>query len=246
MILKNTIYMTGAVLFMVAFVPVTAHANKTVDAPYVDKSVGYAEWKGGYDIDEEDDVDGGWVQEANFGYGITDFWNLEVGGAFDRGGESDSNTRFDTLTIDNRFELTQPGEYWLDFGVSVAYGKLHGDGPDGLEGKLLFAKQVGQFSNLANVIVGREVGSDSNDETTYGFAWGTSYELNEQLALGLEWHSDFGDFDSDFDEQEHQLGPVLYGSFGDHIGYEFGVLGGVSDAAPDAQLKAVINYSYQF
>lgn len=246
MILKNP-YLVAAALLAGVMLPVSpAFANKTVDSPYVEKGVGYAEWAGGYDVDEDDDIDGHWVQDANFGYGITDFWNFEIGGSFDHDGADDGNTRFDTLTIDNRFELTQPGEYWVDFGVSVAYGKINGDGPDGLEGKLLFAKSIGKFSNLANIVIGREVGEDSNDDMTYGFAWGTAYELNDNLALGLEWYSDFADFDGDFDEQEHQLGPVLYGSFGDNLGFEFGVLGGVSEAAPDAQLKAIINYSYQF
>ncbi len=242
MILKNLAAWSPLALLLLSG---TAWANKTVDAPYVEKGEAYAEWKGGILADDDDDVDGTWVQETNFGYGVTDFWNVEIGGAFEHDGADGGNTEFTTLVIDNRFELTQPGEYFVDFGFSVAYGATK-DGPDELEAKLLFAKKMGQFTNLANIIVGREIGDDSSDDTGFGFAWGTSYEINESLAIGGEWYSDFGDFSDDFDEQQHQVGPVVYGSIGEHVGYELGVLAGVSDAAPDAEFKGVLNYSFQF
>ncbi len=233
-------------LTMLAFIT-PAHANKTVDAPYVDGGDAYLEWKGGYDIDDTKAVDGGWVQETNVGYGITDWWNFEVGGAFERSGLSDDNTKFSTLTIDNRFNLTTPGEYFVDFGFSVAYGigTQHG-GADGIEGKLLFAKEVGKFSNLANIIIGHEVGDNAphDADTTYGFAWSTSYPITETFAAGLEWYSDVGNFEDKWDDQSHQFGPVVYGEFGNGFGYEAGALFGVSDAAQDTQLKAVLNYSF--
>lgn len=221
-------------------------ANKTVDAPYVDKGDAYLEWKGGYQADHRSDVSGGWVQEGNFGYGITDFWNFEIGGAVDHDGASGGNTDFSTVTIDNRFEITPPGEYLFDFGVSLAYGMTQHDGPDGVEGKLLFAKEIGPFTNLGNIIIAREIGEDSSDETRYGLALGTSYQLDDKFAVGLEAYSDFGNFEANFDEQEHQVGPVLYGEFTDHLSYEVGVLGGVSDAAPDAEIKAIIGYGFKF
>ena len=230
--------MTGAAL-----------ANQTVDAPYVEKGEAYVEWKGGYLIDDEDDVDGSWVQEGNLGYGVTDFWNIELGGAVEHVDGDDDDTDFTGVTIDNRFELTQPGEYWLDFGFSGAYGIApQDDAADSIEGKLLFAKEVGGFSNLANVIVGREVGGEAEDnDLTYGIALASSYAINDNLAAGLEWYSDFGDFDDeseDFDDQSHQLGPVVYGNFAESVGYEAGVLFGVSEGAPDATLKAVLNYAF--
>ena len=235
--------------FALALLSGTALANQTVDAPYVEKGEAYVEWKGGYLIDDENEVDDSWVQEGNFGYGVTDFWNIEVGGAVEHVDGNDDDTDFTGITIDNRFELTQPGEYWLDFGFSVAYGiATQDDAADSVEGKLLFAKEYAGFSNLANIIVGREVGGDAQDnDLGYGLALASSYAINDNLAAGLEWYSDFGDFEDEndsFDEQSHQLGPVLYGNFAESVGYEAGVLFGVSDNAPDATLKAVLNYSF--
>ena len=63
---------------------------------------------------------------------------------------------------------------------------------------------------------------------------------------GIEIYSEFGDFDNDFDEQGHSIGPVAYGKLFDNIGYDTGVLFGVSDAAPDVELKAVLEYELMF
>lgn len=225
--------------------PSDAYANKTVDAPYVDKGAAYVEWKGGYDIDNDDDVSGGWVQELSTGYGVTDYWNIQIGGAVEHDGADDGNTDFTGATIDNRFELTQPGEYFVDFGFSVAYTvAAQDDAADSIEGKLLFAKEVGGFSNLANIIIGREVGENSYDKTVYGLALGSSHPINDEWSAGLEWYSDFGSFDGGWSDQSHQIGPALYGEIVEGVGFETGVLFGVSDAAPDAQLKAVIGYEF--
>ncbi len=225
--------------------PYRAYANKTVDAPYVDKGAAYVEWKGGYDVDNDDDVSGGWVQEFNAGYGVTDYWNVEVGGAVEHDGADKGNTDFTGVTIDNRFELTPPGEYFVDFGFSVAYGiATQDDAPDSIEGKLLFAKEVGGFSNLANIIIGREVGDNSYDKTLYGLALGSSYPINDKWSAGLEWYSDFGSFDDGWSDQSHQIGPALYGEITEGVGFETGVMLGISDAAPDTQIKAVIGFEF--
>lgn len=222
-----------------------AFANKTVDAPYVDKGAAYVEWKGGYDIDNDDEISGGWAQELNIGYGVTDYWNVEIGGAVEHDGADKGNTDFTGVTIDNRFELTPPGEYFVDFGVSVAYGiAAQDDAADSIEGKLLFAKEIGGFSNLANIIIGREVGENSYDKTVYGLALGSSYPINNTWSTGLEWYSDFGSFDGGWSDQSHQIGPALYGEITEGVGFETGVLLGVSNAAPDAQLKAIVGFGF--
>lgn len=224
-----------------------AFANKTVDAPYAEGGAAYLEWKGGYDYDDRDDIDGGWVQEGNAGYGITDWWNFEVGTAFEHEGIKDGNTDLTTIVIENRFNILPQGKYFIDFGVAAAYAiATKSDAADAIEGKFIFAKETGNFTHLANVIVGREVGSNAPDDTdtTYGFAWGTSYSYSENFAGGLEWYSDFGNFDGDYDEQSHQFGPAVYGDLGNGFAVETGALFGVSDGAQDVQLKAVINYSF--
>ena len=69
-------------------------------------------------------------------------------------------------------------------------------------------------------------------------------------TTGLDWRKKIrrvlrkeNDSD-DFDEQSHRIGPVAYGEIGHGVHYQTGVLFGVSDEAPDAELKAVLEYEF--
>lgn len=227
--------------------PGTAHAVKTVTSPYVEKGEFEVESKTAYEFDEEDDVDGSWEQVFAVGYGVTDFWKTEIEGEFEHDGEDGGNTNFEKLEWENTFQLTQPGEYFVDVGAKLVYAHaIQDDGADAIEGKLLLAKDTGKFTHIANIGIEREVGDNSSDETEYSAAWSTSYRYSPMFEPGIEIYSEFGDFDNDFDEQGHSIGPVAYGKLFDNIGYDTGVLFGVSDAAPDVELKAVLEYELMF
>jgi len=71
-----------------------------------------------------------------------------------------------------------------------------------------------------------------------------AYDYSEDFQFGVEWYSDFGDFDDDFDDQGHQFGPVIYGDAFGGLGYEAGILAGVSESAPDALVKVIIGYEF--
>jgi hypothetical protein len=49
-----------------------------------------------------------------FGYGATPWWFTEVYAKFERGGGE--GTRFDAFEWENRFQLTEPGQYFADLG----------------------------------------------------------------------------------------------------------------------------------
>ena len=223
-----------------------ALAGKTVDGPGVDKGAAYIEWQGSADSDHRDDVGGSWTQELNAGYGLTDWMNLEVGGALAHDGAKGGNTNYEATNVEARFEFAEPGVLPIDLGATVGYGLTQGDGPDGFEVKLIGQKVFGPFFNRANVIFDRAIGDNSAGKTTYGFSDALGYAFSDEFQAGLEWYSDFGTFNGNFDEQSHQLGPVIYGEIGEALSYELGILGGISDAAPDAEVKAVVGYGFTF
>lgn len=228
--------------FVVLCTSTSAFATKTVTSPYVSKGEAALEWKGGYDIDDGDDE---WATEASGSYGVTDWWETEVG--FEFADEADEDFEVEALVFENKFQLAPKGELYLDPGLKIEYARNLTGGPDEIQGKLLLGKEIGKFSNLANIAIGRELGEDSQDDMEYGFSYALAYEHSETFAYGLEWYSDFGTFDDDgdsWDEQGHQLGPVAYGELAENIGYEAGVLIGLSESAPDATLKAVLEYEF--
>lgn len=239
MILKNSIATIAAMTLLVT--PTAAYATKTITSPYVHEGEGSVEWKGGYAIDDDDD--NSWEMEGSVSYGVTRFWETEfgvAGGDPGRGKDAD----FNALIWENKFQLAEPGTFWIDPGVKLEYERSLQGGPDEIQAKLLLAKSIGAFSNLANFSIAREIGDDSEDEFEYGFSYGLSYEHSNDLAYGVEWYSDFGDFDGDFDDQGHQVGPAVYGNAAGLFEYEAGVLLGVSDAAPDALFKLVLEKEF--
>ncbi|MCB1592291.1 MAG: hypothetical protein KDI90_07560 [Alphaproteobacteria bacterium] len=224
-----------------------AHATKQVRDPYVTEGELEVEWKGSATHDEdEDEQDGAWKQKAAVAYGVTDRVQLEIEGEFEKEGDS-GDAEFTALALESKIQLTEQGEYWADAGVFLEYEKAMRGGPDKIEGKLLLAKDTGKFSHLANIILEREVGEDSGDETELGLAWSTRYRYKPVFEPGIEIHSGFGGIGEgkDFDSQDHRIGPVAYGKIG-FFKYDVGYLVGVSDHAPDGTFKAILEYEWYF
>jgi hypothetical protein len=65
---------------------------------------------------------------------------------------------------------------------------------------------------------------------------------------GIEWQSDFGAIGngSSFNEQEHAVGPAIYGSIVHHVNYQVAYLFGVSGGAPDGTLRGNLEYEWNF
>jgi len=224
-----------------------AHATKTVTKPYVTKGELEVEWKGGVTHDDEDDEqDGGWEQKVAVAYGVTERVQVEVEGEVEKEGDSD-DAEFTALALETKIQLTEQGEYWADAGLKLEFEKDLQGGADKVEGKLLLAKDTGKLSHVANIILEREVGEDSGDETELGLAWSSRYRYHESFEPGIELHSNFGGIGEGegFDEQDHRIGPVVYGKIG-HFKYDVGYLVGISDHAPDRTVKAILEYEWHF
>lgn len=184
-------------------------------------------------------------RSVTIGYGVTSFWETEVG--FEWEGAEEEDTEIGALVWENKFQLAPKGELFVDPGLKIEYAHNVQSGPDELKAELLLGKDIGQFSNTANFGIGREVGEDSESDLEYEFAYALAYQHSDHFAYGLEWYSEFGTFENDsdeWDEQSHQIGPVIYGSFGHSVGYETGVLFGASESAPDATIKASFDFEF--
>lgn len=225
--------------------PANAHGTSVIYSPHLHGAGEVAlETKGAYQIDAHDDEDA-WGGEVVVGYGVTSWWHSELG--FEFSGHQDEDTDVSALVFENIFQLTPHGTWPVDVGIKIDYAKSLLGEADEIGAKLLLEKEIGQFTNISNIGIAREIGEDSGDDNEYNFAYGLSYNVNETFAIGGEWHSDFGTLENDsddFDEQSHRVGPVAYGEIGHGVHYETGVLFGVSDEAPDAEIKAVLEYEF--
>jgi hypothetical protein len=225
-----------------------AYAFKKVYSPYVEKGELEVEWKGSHVVDNEDDEDGEQEQELSIGYGVNDFWNTEIAGEIEKSGVDGEDYEFTAVEWENKFQLTQPGEYWADVGAQFAYVHNVSGDADAIEGKLLLAKDVGKFSTMLNLNLEKSIGAESEgDWPEGGLAISSRYRWKPWLEPGVEWFSEFGELGNSgsFDNQGHSIGPALYGKIGP-VKYDVGYQFGVSDGAPDGEAKAILEYEFRF
>ncbi len=233
-----------------------ADAEKHVYSPIVQKGEWEIETKGLYDIDRSKDKNAVQEYKNAIGYGVTDRWATELYGEFERGSEEDedgnaklSRVKFTNLEWENRYQLTEQGQYWLDAGIYFAWEiPMREKNPGKVEGKILLEKSLQNFTHTANIIFNKEVGGGTTEETTAGVAWSSRYRLSTHFQPGFEYWIDFGQLNKHlpYDEQSHQVGPAFYGRLTPRIKYDVGYLFGISRAAPDGELKWVLEYEFRF
>jgi len=237
-----------ALIVTLASTPSTGHAGSKVYSPYVEKGELELEWKGAYDKDSDNNISGAMKNQFAVGYAFTDYWYTELLTEVERDGTSGANQEWTALEWENRFQLTQAGEHFVDVGAYAAYEiSLEDHHADKAEIGLLLAKETGQFTHYANLFLEKEIGADASHATEASLAWSTRYRYKQWLEPGFEVHSEFGELKHQhgIDEQEHLIGPALYGKIG-HMKYDVAYLFGATDASPDGQLKWVLEYEMKF
>jgi hypothetical protein len=240
-----------AVLTFVSF-PYEACAGLKVYDPYVVKGELELESRGSVDFDGDAEKDNVQVQKYAVGYGVTDRWFTEVYGESEREYNDDGEDldfRFTEVEWENKFQLTEQGQYFVDIGFLLEYAvSVEDKHADKLEWAFLFDKTVGPVENIANVIFEHEVGGGHTNETDAGFAWSSRYRFDPHFEPGFEYHGDFGGLNEgkSYDEQSHQIGPVFYGKLFSNVKYDVGYLFGVSEEAPQGELKWILEYEWHF
>lgn len=235
MILKNIAVLALGLAVIAAATP--AHATKALTSPYVTKGRATTEWRGGYDvIDNAHDVTRMRLLQS---YGVTDYWDTRIAATFSHNGQAST----DVVGWENKFQLTPKDTFFVDLGLRLDYAYSTNAGADEVLARLLVAKKIGPVAQTANFSFGRQVGNDASNDVGFDVAYGIAYDLSKQYALGLEYYGDFDDFDNTYSEQQHLVGPVVYGTHG-MFKYQAGVLAGVSEAAPDVALKTTLSYSF--
>lgn len=245
--MSKSIFTAGLMLLSLMGFSQEAFATKKVYSPIVEGGELEFEWRGSYDFDSRSSKDGAQKQKYAVGYGITDWWFTELYGEIEK--EAGQN-EFDFTAIEweNRFQMTEQGRYWVDAGLYFAYETtVQNKTADKIEGKILLEKSFTDFTHTANIILEKQVGGGSDEETEAGLAWSSRYRFEEYFEPGFEWHSNFGEIKEHkpYDKQKHQAGPVFYGKVGP-VKYDIGYLFGITDSAPEGVIKWILEYEKHF
>lgn len=237
-------------LFCTVNLPQSAFAEKLVYQPYAETGEWEYETTGQYDFDPVKNKNAVQEYKNTIGYGVNSFWHTEVEAEMETLPTDVTITRLKATHIEweNIFQLAPKDEYWLDPGIYLAYEVPLIDKQVGkFEGKILLEKDFHKISNVLNISFNKEVGgSAANPHIDGGISWSTKYRLTQYFEPGFEYWNDFNAIahQLDYNQQNHQVGPVFYGRLTRHIKYNVGYLFGISDTAPRGELKWVIEYEF--
>lgn len=214
-----------------------------------------AEMRAGYSWDESGSKssDDRFRLRQHLDYGLNDWYALRiVSGQDKRSGDAMEHSSF---SIENRFQLIERRNHGWDGGVRFIYEHKDGDKkPDELDIRLMAQVPFGsdnQWEFRHNTVMVHELGEDNRA--------GLLLELRNQvtrkipapdylksLRIGLEMFNDIGrvNDNSSFEQQDHQMGPVLKASFDSGLYMQTGYRTALSDDGTDHLVKFFIGQKF--
>lgn len=190
--------------------------------------------------------DGDAAARAHYEYAFTDAYQLRVIGTFSQ--PDDQDWDFRGLTFENWFQWAKESKDGAGFngGLRLAYTFIDGNDPDEAALRFTFTdKFADEWEWRANAIAGVELGEDSRS--------GVDLEARLQLTraldmaafgttdwrFGAEVFSEFGNSREipSFDEQAHQIGPVLKASWDNGIYLQSAIRFGLTTGSDDTMFK---------
>src|SRR5690348_12035911 len=96
------------IILLAAGIPRLARADLKVRMPTVDFREVELEHNGFYSFDKDRTLGGQQSYTNSIGYGVTPWWKIELEG--ESNSVQDSSVHYTATTIENTFQLTQPGE----------------------------------------------------------------------------------------------------------------------------------------
>lgn len=228
-----------------------AAADFEVIQPYVTQQELELEHKGHVTFDGTPELRNNQTYVGEIEYGVTAWWKTGVEFEGEREEGPGNRVKAEALEWENVLQLTERGQYFADLGFFAAYehGLRKGANEEVKFGPIV-AKEIGPTLNTLNLFFEKDIGPGADEHVTLNYRWSTRLQINPLLEPGVEIHGEPGPVDhfNSQQNQEHRIGPVLYGSWlpgGGGYGklqYQLGYLFGLTDATADGTLKWLIEY----
>ncbi|HEX4585610.1 MAG TPA: hypothetical protein VH183_12335 [Burkholderiaceae bacterium] len=185
-----------------------------------------------------------------FEYSPTSYWVTELYDAFARSGGT--GTKFDAIEWENRFQLTEPGEYAIDWGSVIEVEKPHeaGSGWNLTLGPLIQGQIFDQLQWNFNPLLARNLGGPTGAQTQIGYQAQMKYRYRQAFEFGAQGLGDLGPWYhwSALQQQTHRLGPAVFGKV--YLGgrraiyYNAGWLFGLVSRAPSDTVRAQVELEF--
>ncbi|OIR19511.1 hypothetical protein GALL_03920 [mine drainage metagenome] len=190
-------------------------------------------------------------QSIGFGYGATEHWFTELY----LKQENIANQVANVFEWENKFQLTETGEYPLDVGfVTELESPLSNNTPWELRVGPLLQTEFGKLQLNGNMLFERAFGTaDENGvpyTTNFSYQWQAKYRWQPAFEFGMQGFGDMGKWDAwnRQADQVHRLGPAIFGKLplGNRqvIQYNTAWLFGASSAAPNHTFRLQVEYEF--
>jgi hypothetical protein len=108
----------------------------------------------------------------------------------------------------------------------------------------MFQKQIGQEQFNFNLLFERKLENNTDTELLYRAQW--KHRASRSLEYGLQAFGELGALNDLGAEEEHKLGPALFGSFKTNshnkLSWDMAVLAGINESAPDISMRFELEY----
>lgn len=181
-------------------------------------------------------ADGDHLQRLGIGTALTDRLFVE---GYLLAQEQGDTFRLEGYELETRLQLSEQGEYAVDWGMLVELEKAHQEDAYELATALLMEKQWGRWVGTANLWLEYEWGDEVKDEVETAAALQARYRLSPKFEPAIEFYGG---------ENTRALGPVAMGDIrfaaGKKLHWETGVLVGLSKKTPDATLRLLAEFEF--
>lgn len=203
--------------------------------PYVQPLETELEWR--TVIQQDDQRPDLQKHSLGFGRSLSDRWAIELYAIAQKGlGESLS---VDTYELEAKWQLTEQGEYAVDWGMLFELEREVEDNAWELATSLLASRDFGRFTTTANLGLVYEWGQGISNEFETVFHAQARYRMQEVFEPAVELH---------IGQNTRAIGPAITGllraSQGRKLRWELGIFVGIDSDSPDQTVKANVEFEF--
>jgi hypothetical protein len=238
----KAVLLLAAVLFIVPAMPQNSYADRrgyvwTYEYQTMPKGRLELEY---YLTEEQPNIDkrkpNTWKHWIEAEYGITDHWDIAMYQMFRQSNKTTGDKfEYDGFKVRTRYRILEKDKLPIDTLLYLEYIRNDNlDEPNKLEGKLILAKDIGDFNIAYNQIVEQELASDG--ETAYEYATGVSYKILPSIRVGVESKGSFS-------EREYFVGPTIAWWPGKFF-LATGMAWGLNARSDDLQVRMITGFNF--
>jgi hypothetical protein len=244
---KKSIFAAAAMCCLLAGQQAQADPNDYVRTPTVEYGEREIDFKSGIQKNRNGTTDS--ANSIGFGFTPTTWWFTEIYSKYAKpAGEPNG---FDAWEWENRFQLTEPGEYPVDVGflLEIERPKDRTEGYEITYGPM-FQAEWDRVQGNFNAFIQQHVRASTSFQTELLYQLQLKYRNSEQLEWGVQGLGNVGRWNqwNPSGQQEFKVGPALFGKIRtgtkEAIKWNAGLLVGTTNVTAKTTLRLQAEYEF--